>query len=375
MQLGVGHAVGPTKGRKAGSVPVPAFVQCGGQAPGDLSVPRDGWRLPAATEVVGRVVRHCGQESRDPNDHAPRSAAHLCLAGCVGWGECCNSYGSRSLEGLLQDLVQGSTLKPRASTDWSEDFSWNAAPNHPPEDFGRGRHPPSGPETTGCRGPYIGPHRQLIEQERGHRHRSGRAALPHGPRRAERRWRAPTTARAETRHHAPAGRRPHPIGYRCMPRSTPTARWPPAASANRSTSSAMAKLWDKPFTAKPDELAALAGPKVNAQRLGQISRQLKEELLSTVQGKAISDGHRQRAGRVPLAARGRAGHPSAIPGTPTVPRQKLPPVIGRRRQACRLPTRKGRLFGRRWRRSVTTKLRAMQRFTWWATVNRTAARQ
>ena len=42
VQLGVDHAVGPTKGRKARSVPVPAFVldalsvQCKDKAPGDL---------------------------------------------------------------------------------------------------------------------------------------------------------------------------------------------------------------------------------------------------------------------------------------------------------------------------------------------------
>jgi integrase len=45
VQLGVNHAVGPTKGRKARSVPVPAFVldelsvQCQGKAPRDLCSP------------------------------------------------------------------------------------------------------------------------------------------------------------------------------------------------------------------------------------------------------------------------------------------------------------------------------------------------
>jgi integrase len=44
VQLGVNHAVGPTKGRKARSVPVPGFVldklstQCAGKAPEDLVV-------------------------------------------------------------------------------------------------------------------------------------------------------------------------------------------------------------------------------------------------------------------------------------------------------------------------------------------------
>ena len=42
VQLGVDHAVGPTKGREARSVPVPAFlldalsVQCQDKGPGDL---------------------------------------------------------------------------------------------------------------------------------------------------------------------------------------------------------------------------------------------------------------------------------------------------------------------------------------------------
>lgn len=49
---------------------------------------------------------------------------------------------------------------------------------------------------------------------------------------------------------------------------------------------AMAKLWNKAFTAKRDELAELAGPNVNAQKLGQISRQLKAELLGIIQGEA-----------------------------------------------------------------------------------------
>src|ERR1700757_4665080 len=45
VQLSVNHAVGPTKGRKARSVPVAAFVldelsvQCQGKAPGDLVFP------------------------------------------------------------------------------------------------------------------------------------------------------------------------------------------------------------------------------------------------------------------------------------------------------------------------------------------------
>jgi integrase len=53
VQLGVNHAVGPTKGRKARSVPVPAFVlselsvQCKDKASDDLVFPgQDGRYLP-----------------------------------------------------------------------------------------------------------------------------------------------------------------------------------------------------------------------------------------------------------------------------------------------------------------------------------------
>lgn len=60
VQLGVNHAVGPTKGRKARSVPVPAFVldelsvQCQDKAPDDLVFPGpDGWYLPRPKSSAG----------------------------------------------------------------------------------------------------------------------------------------------------------------------------------------------------------------------------------------------------------------------------------------------------------------------------------
>ncbi len=60
VQLGVNHAVGPTKGRKARSVPIPAFVldelsvQCRGKAPGDLVFPgRDSGYLQRPKSVDG----------------------------------------------------------------------------------------------------------------------------------------------------------------------------------------------------------------------------------------------------------------------------------------------------------------------------------
>jgi integrase len=77
VQLGVHHAVGPTKGRKARSVPVPEFVlnelsvQCKGKAPGDLVFPghgggylprpksSNGWFTRAVTAAkVQRVTPH-----------------------------------------------------------------------------------------------------------------------------------------------------------------------------------------------------------------------------------------------------------------------------------------------------------------------------
>jgi integrase len=60
VQLGVKHAVGPTKGRKARSVPVPTFVlnelsvQCQDKAPGELVFPaRDGGYLPRPKSSAG----------------------------------------------------------------------------------------------------------------------------------------------------------------------------------------------------------------------------------------------------------------------------------------------------------------------------------
>jgi integrase len=60
VQLGVWHAVGPTKGRKSRSVPAPSFVldelsvQCAGKAPGDLVFAgADGGYLPRPKSATG----------------------------------------------------------------------------------------------------------------------------------------------------------------------------------------------------------------------------------------------------------------------------------------------------------------------------------
>jgi len=77
VQLGVKHAVGPTKGRKARSVPVPTFVlnelsvRCHDKAPGELLFPArhggylprpkssDGWFAAAVTKAkVQKITPH-----------------------------------------------------------------------------------------------------------------------------------------------------------------------------------------------------------------------------------------------------------------------------------------------------------------------------
>jgi integrase len=67
VQIGTQHAVGPTKGRKARSVPVPEFVldelsaQCAGKAPGDLVFGgRDGGYIPRPKASNGWFTRASG---------------------------------------------------------------------------------------------------------------------------------------------------------------------------------------------------------------------------------------------------------------------------------------------------------------------------
>lgn len=78
VQLGVDHAVGPTKGRKARSVPVPQFVlnelsaQCKGKAPGDLVFAgRDGGYLPRPKSTGGwfsAAVKRAKVQTVTPHD-------------------------------------------------------------------------------------------------------------------------------------------------------------------------------------------------------------------------------------------------------------------------------------------------------------------
>jgi integrase len=91
VQLGVDHSAGPTKGRKARSVPVPTFVldelsrQCQGKAPGELvfSGPGGGY-LPRPKSAGGwftAAVKRAGVQA------ITRSSAHMRLAGGVGRGQ------------------------------------------------------------------------------------------------------------------------------------------------------------------------------------------------------------------------------------------------------------------------------------------------
>jgi integrase len=91
VQLGVDHAVGPTKGRKARSVPVPGFVldelsvQCAGKAPGDLVFPGpDSGYLPRPKSADGwfaAAVRRAGVQTITPHD-----LRHTCASLAVSAG-------------------------------------------------------------------------------------------------------------------------------------------------------------------------------------------------------------------------------------------------------------------------------------------------
>lgn len=91
VQVGAHHAVGPTKGREARSVPVPGFVldeisaQCAGKAPGDLVFPaRNGGYLPRPKSSNGwfiRAVRQTGVQEITPHD-----LRHTCASLAVSAG-------------------------------------------------------------------------------------------------------------------------------------------------------------------------------------------------------------------------------------------------------------------------------------------------
>ena len=90
VQLGVDHAVGPTKGRKARSVPVPEFVldelsaQCQVRLPRIWCSPaRRG--VPAAAQVHGRMVRGRGGKAK-VQAITPHNLRHTCASLSVSAG-------------------------------------------------------------------------------------------------------------------------------------------------------------------------------------------------------------------------------------------------------------------------------------------------
>jgi integrase len=91
VQLGVDHAVGPTKGRKSRSVPVPEFVldelskQCAGKGPDDLVfAAADGGYLPRPKSNGGwfvAAVKRAGVQAITPHD-----LRHTCASLAVSAG-------------------------------------------------------------------------------------------------------------------------------------------------------------------------------------------------------------------------------------------------------------------------------------------------
>lgn len=90
VQLGVDHAVGPTKGRKARSVPVPEFVLdelaalCAGKAPEDLVFSTDERYLPRPKSSGGwfaGAMKRAGVQAITPHD-----LTHTCASLSVSAG-------------------------------------------------------------------------------------------------------------------------------------------------------------------------------------------------------------------------------------------------------------------------------------------------
>lgn len=91
VQLGVQHVVGPTKGRKARSVPVPEFVinalsvQCARKGPGDLVFNgRDGGYLPRPKSATGWFQAAAKRAEVQPI--TPHDLRHTCASLAVAAG-------------------------------------------------------------------------------------------------------------------------------------------------------------------------------------------------------------------------------------------------------------------------------------------------
>jgi integrase len=90
VQVGTRYAVGPTKGRKARSVPVPAFVldelsqQCKGKAPDDLVFPSRGGYLQRPKSSTGwfqAAVKRAAVQKVTPHD-----LRHTCASLAISAG-------------------------------------------------------------------------------------------------------------------------------------------------------------------------------------------------------------------------------------------------------------------------------------------------
>ncbi len=94
VQIGTHHAVGPTKGRKMRSVPVPEFVldelpvRCAGKDPVDLVFGSDGRHLQRPKSQTGwfqAAVKRAGIQHITPHDLGHTCASLAVLAGVNVW--------------------------------------------------------------------------------------------------------------------------------------------------------------------------------------------------------------------------------------------------------------------------------------------------
>jgi integrase len=141
VQIGATHAVGPTKGREARSVPVPEFVlnelsqQCRGRAPGDLVFGDGEHYLPRPKSSNGwftRAVKAAGVQRVTPHD-----LRHTCASLAVSAG-----VNVLALARMLGHKDLSVTLRIHADlfdTDWDAvavtlhgRYSPNVTPHHKP---------------------------------------------------------------------------------------------------------------------------------------------------------------------------------------------------------------------------------------------------
>ena len=128
VQLGVDHAVGPTKGRKARSVPVPGFVldalsvQCQGKAEGDLVFAGpDGKYLPRPKSDGGWFSSAVGKAK--VQGITPHDLRHTCASLSVSAGvnvlALQRMLGHKSAKVHSQHLQRPLRCRPRRCGDHS----------------------------------------------------------------------------------------------------------------------------------------------------------------------------------------------------------------------------------------------------------------